>query len=268
MKQCSIALAATALLACLVSSSAAEITCDHFNYGDGPLPLTGLNGGENWGGSWGGYDNLSPAYHPDAGLVYVGSCYSNELGCNDPEQGGTVHQSYRGAPRAFPHPLTGVIWISSLVTLGSNDSFRGFTFSNNSLTFGYGINSDCRPYIYFAGCDTVEAASQYSIYDVHLVIARVEVASAPEQPESLSVWVDPDDTCGGELGLGLPDVSLAACDVASDWSMLMFELGNGSSLDAIRVSHGPSGSLEEVLRCPASSPVEGVSWSRVKALFE
>lgn len=261
--------AAVAVLAvlscpCLCSS---EITCDHFNYGTEPLPLTGLGGGENWGAAWAGYDNLSPAYHPAAGLAYEVSCYTNVLECNDPTQGGTVHQSYRGAPRAFPYALTDVVWVSTLVRLGENENFRGFTFSNNELTFGFGINSDCRPYVYFAGCDTVEASTDYSIGDVHLVIARVEIDSGVSGHEHVSVWVDPDNTCGGEAGLGVADVTLGICDVADDWDTLMFELGNGSNLDAIRVSHGPDGCLEEVLHCPPTNPVETTSWGRVKTLY-
>jgi len=247
--------------------SSAVITCEHFNYGPAFLPLTGLGGGENWGGAWAGYDNLSPAYHPDAGLAYSASCYTNAYDCNDADYGGTVHQSYRGAPRAFPQALTGTIWVSALVRLGANDSFRGFTFSNNELSFGFGINSDCRTYIYFADCDTAEGGIEHSTDDVHLVIARVVIDPEDEGVDIVSVWVDPDDTCSGEPGLGEAEVELDGCDVASSWATLMFELGNGSNLDAIRVSHGNDACLEDVLRCPPTNPVERSSWGAIKKLF-
>jgi hypothetical protein len=244
-----------------------SVTAEHFNYGDTAQPLTGLNGGENWGGSWGGYDNLSPAYDPGAGLSYTSPHYSNgswELHeGNDPLQGGTVHQSYRGAPRSFPSELTGTVWVSVLVRLGENQTFRGFTLENNSLTFGFGFDSDCAPCAFFAGCDTIAGADGYSTVATHLVLGRVEFDYNEQEHDRICVWADPEDECG----LGIPDALIEGFDVASGWGTLMFELGNGSNVDAIRVSHGPDACLDEVLydRCPSTA--EPKSWSAVKALF-
>jgi hypothetical protein len=262
-------LLALALLVVVASTNPclSDVTCDHFNYGPLFCPLTGLNGGQNWGGAWAGYDNLSPAYSPDAGLTYTASCYTNVGECNDPANGGTVHQSYRGAPRAFPYPLMGDVWVSALVRLGYNDSFRGFTFSNNELTFGFGFNPECQLYAYFAGCDTLQGPVVHSAEDTHLVIALVQVNYDAAGTDRVSVWADPEDTCGGPSGLGAPDVTLGDCDVIDDWDTLMFELGNGSNLDAIRISHGAGASLAEILECPPTSPVEESNWGTVKALF-
>ena len=57
-------------------------------------------------------------------------------------------------------------------------------------------------------------------------------------------------------------------DVATGWSTLMFELGNGSNVDALRVSYGPGGCIDEVLFLdPLGCPAEPSSWSCIKALF-
>ena len=176
----------------------ATLSSDHFNYGPDAMPLYLLSGGENWGGSWMGYDNLSPAYDPGAGLSYLHPCYSNDEWMshegNDPTQGGTVHQSYRGSPRAFPFELTGSVWVSVLARLGENDSFRGFVIGTDQLTFGFGITNEREPYVHFGENGQVEGAGGLSTTDTHLVIALLEFNYDESDHERISVWANPFDS--------------------------------------------------------------------------
>lgn len=258
-----------ALLSCQVSG--AVLTAEHFNYGPAAQYLVGLNGGPNWGGSWQGYDNLSPAYDPAAGLSYFDSCYSDECSYSDTLHGGAVHQSYRGIWRPYDSELTGVVWVSALTQPGGS-SARGFglgdiDFESIDFRFVFGLTNEPRVYAELRGHERVEGDITYSTSDAHLLIAKIEINSDASGQERLSIWVDPLDTCSGETGLGDPDALVDGHDVAPSWAVLMFELGNGSRADAIRISHGGDASLEAVLPCEPASPVESSSWSRVKTEY-
>ncbi len=260
------------LLALLTPSLAlATLTAEHFNYGPVEIPLMGLDGGENWGGAWAGYAQLSPKYSPGVGLSYTGPCYYNEQWegheGNDPSQGGTVHQSYRGSPRPFPVELTGIVWASALVRLGPNDSFRGFFLGNEALTFWFGFNASCKLYITFDGHATDEGAVVYSSTLTHLVVARLEFDYNEQGHDRIDIWADPQGVCNGESGLGTPEASMDGFNIGSVWDVLMFELGNGSNVDAIRVSYDPDGRLDEVMYWDLSSPVEANTWTHLKGLF-
>ena len=271
MRSVLVAWACLLIVAFAPATAGATVTAEHFNYGPVETPLMGLNGGENWGGAWAGYDQLSPKYAPAAGLSYAGPCYFNgewegHEG-NDPLQGGTVHQSYRGSPRPLPDVLTGTVWTSNLVRLGSNDSFRGFFFGNEALTFWYGFNADCRLYVTFDGCGTDEGTTVFSESETHLVVAKLEINYDVDGHDRISVWADPVDVCNGEDALGAPEAVMDGCDITPGWDVLMFDLGNGSNVDAIRISHGADSCLDEVMYWVLYTPVETASWTELKALF-
>jgi len=141
--------------------------------------------------------------------------------------------------------------------------------SNNSLSFGFGFTSACTLYVSFSGQDTVYSASEYSANDTHLMLAKLELDYDEFGHDRLSIWGDPENTCGGEIGLGAPEAMVDGHDAASMWGILMLEVGNGSIADMIRVSHGPGACMEEALPCesPPPVPVESGSWSRIKSLY-
>jgi hypothetical protein len=265
-----VSIVAAMAVPCLVE---ATLTTEHFNYGDAPCPLWNQNGGENWGGPWAGYDNLSPQYSPTAGLLYTGGCYSNSDDfcgheSNDPTQGGTVQYSQWGSPRPLPGELDGTVWVSVLARLGTNDSYRGFFLGNDQLTFWFGLNSQRNVYVTFSGFETAVGIEEYSYTATHLVLAKLEFNYDEQENDRVSVWVNPENTCEGEEALGAADAFVDGYDVAVGWATLMLDLGNGSNVDAIRLSHGSSACLNEVLYYPTGwCPVEDRSWTGIKALY-
>lgn len=278
---CRMVLQVVSLIAAVLAANPvkAALTVDHFNYGGASLQLvgcsggTGLNGGENWGSYWAGYCGLSPMYSPAGGLSYSQSCYSDgpwqlHEG-NDPNSGGPVFQSYRLAWRYLPQTLTGVVWMSALIQRRDTDAYVVFgDYGHGPATFAFGMWGNGYASVEFTGHGLAQGPRKLQLNTTYLLLARLEFDYNAQNHDRITLWIDvnPLNTCGGEAGLGVPEVSLGGIDIVGGWGVLSLDMAD-SRTDAFRLSHGPDASLAEAVYSSDCTSVETGTWGRIKNLF-
>jgi hypothetical protein len=274
------------------SAAAAQVTAvEHFNnYGDELRLLADLGSQEGgWANPWGRKPGEDPIASGVARSHYIGGVhlyhnspyYNNLPNLSDPNSGVATTslinplQASAETNRWFAEPLTGTIWISFLGQLPPEYERSGPTANGPDVLLWLNRRNEQNAVVQnhfialrdlfatpetavlrLAGTDHVAPTGSIELGETHHVLARLEIN--PEQPSSVSMWIDPD-LSNGSTGLGTPLLSHTAPSDIFGGSLTHLGIAfayHHSRLDSLRISNAADG-FQQVTLLGAPDPLAG-----------
>ncbi len=241
---------ATMVAVFIAATAQAATMSEYFDYGDTQTTtLTGLNGGDGWGGAWSqttGYGTADSYtdYRPTVNLTssvtgYVGT--GNTGGAAGQGSGGGDRNNFRDTGG-----LTGTIWFSALFQINASFNASYITFDRNHSTWGenylrfqVGNAANAPQRLLYANTiyDIPSTTFNFSTNQAYVLIGRVTIDDNGSN-DRIELWTHPSDV-STIAALGAPDFNLATADVFGT-SMDYFGIDiRNSYVDAIRISDEP-----------------------------